>query len=126
MRAGLRVLSVLVVFYAAAVSSVLTQSPIGREVAIARHLQDGEEFSLPLRDLLAHGLHLFTAVWTIEEGGGRPLSKGCPIALALGRPNAMMPRKNLHLLISGLKIKPKFGAGSFEYAFSFNRKRFFM
>jgi hypothetical protein len=76
MRRFLRVLGVLVVFYGAALSTVLTQSSIGREVAIARHLQDGEEFSVPLRDLLAHGHRLFTAVWTIEEGGGRPLSKG--------------------------------------------------
>jgi hypothetical protein len=67
---------VLAVFYTAALSTVLTQSPIGREVAITRHLQDGEEFSLPLRDLLAHGQRRFTAVWTLEEGGGRPLSKG--------------------------------------------------
>ena len=52
------------------------QSAIGREVAIPRHLQDGEEFTIPLADLLAFGKRLFTAVWTIEEGGGRPLTKG--------------------------------------------------
>jgi cytochrome c peroxidase len=56
--------------------TVHSQSPIGREVAIPRHLQDGEEYSLPLKDLVAHGKRLFTAVWTIEEGGGRPLTKG--------------------------------------------------
>jgi hypothetical protein len=28
---------------------------IGREVAVPRHLQDGEEFGLPLADLLDHG-----------------------------------------------------------------------
>jgi hypothetical protein len=37
MRRFLRVLGVLVVFYGAALSTVLTQSSIGREVAIARH-----------------------------------------------------------------------------------------
>ena len=60
---------------AALVTAVLSQS-IGREVAIARHLKDGEEFSIPLRDLLTHGQRLFTAAWTIEDGGGRPLTKG--------------------------------------------------
>lgn len=49
---------------------------IGREVAVPRHLEDDEEFVLPLADLLAHGQSLFTANWTEQEGGGRPLTKG--------------------------------------------------
>ena len=49
---------------------------IGKEVAVPRHLQDGEEFQISLRKLLEHGRRLFTAVWTIEEGGGRPMTKG--------------------------------------------------
>jgi len=69
-------LAVGVVLCIGALSTVQTQSPIGREVAIPRHLQDGEEYSLPLRDLVAFGKRLFTAVWTIEEGGGRPNTKG--------------------------------------------------
>jgi cytochrome c peroxidase len=69
-------LGVLLVFCSAALSTVRSQSPVGREVAIPRHLQDGEEFSVSLRHLLAHGERLFTAVWTIDEGGGRPLTKG--------------------------------------------------
>jgi hypothetical protein len=32
--------------------------------------------TVSLRDLLEHGRRLFTAVWTIQEGGGRPLTKG--------------------------------------------------
>jgi len=72
----LRALGVVGVVYLAALSTVQTQSPIGREVAIPRHLQDGEEYSVPLRDLVAFGKRLFTAVWTIEEGGGRPNTKG--------------------------------------------------
>jgi cytochrome c peroxidase len=31
---------------------------------------------ISLHDLLAHGRRLFTASWTIQEGGGRPLMKG--------------------------------------------------
>jgi cytochrome c peroxidase len=76
MRTFAGVLGVLIIVYGAAMPTVLTQAPIGREVAIAKHLADGEEFSTPLHDLLAHGKRLFTAVWTIEEGGGRPLTKG--------------------------------------------------
>ena len=76
MRTFLRALGVLSVLSIAPLSTAHSQSSIGREVAIARHLQDGEEFSVSLHDLLAHGQRLFTAVWTIEEGGGRPLTKG--------------------------------------------------
>lgn len=50
--------------------------PIGREVAIAHHLADGDEYQLPLGRLLRHGERLFAANWTNQEGGGRPLQKG--------------------------------------------------
>ncbi|MBS1253933.1 MAG: hypothetical protein MAG451_02987 [Anaerolineales bacterium] len=49
---------------------------IGREVAISRRLQAGEEFEVPLPDLIEHGQRLFQANWTSQEGGGRPLTKG--------------------------------------------------
>src|SRR5580704_12191441 len=49
---------------------------IGREVAIPRHLQDGEEFEVSLQALLHFGQQLFQANWTIQEGQGRPLAKG--------------------------------------------------
>ncbi len=49
---------------------------IGREISVTRHLQDGEEFQIPLSELIEHGRKLFTAVWTDQEGGGRPLTKG--------------------------------------------------
>src|SRR5205814_3857356 len=76
MRPFLGILGALLAVYSVAVTPVLSQSSIGREVSIARHLQDGEEFSASLRELLAHGQRLFTAVWTTDEGGGRPLTKG--------------------------------------------------
>ncbi len=75
MRRFLRVLTMMLVCGAAG-STLLSQSSIGREVAVPNHLADGEEYSIPLKDLLAHGRKLFTAVWTIQEGGGRPLTKG--------------------------------------------------
>src|SRR5437588_12916685 len=51
-------------------------SIIGREVSVPQHLQDGQEFSLALDKLVAHGKLLFNANWTDQEGGGRPLTKG--------------------------------------------------
>ncbi len=51
-------------------------SQIGREVAIAAHLEDGEEFNISMNHLIQHGLRLFNAKFTIQEGAGRPLSKG--------------------------------------------------
>lgn len=53
-----------------------TNSQIGREVAIQQHLKDGDEFHTPLQQLLNYGLQLFEAKFTIEEGAGRPLTKG--------------------------------------------------
>jgi hypothetical protein len=51
-------------------------SRIGREMAISRHLQDGEEFNISLSQLINYGSALFSAKFTIEEGAGRPLTKG--------------------------------------------------
>ncbi len=53
-------------------------SRIGREVAVSRHLEDGEEYQLSLQRLLEHGELLFRANWTVQEGAGRPFSKGLP------------------------------------------------
>ena len=58
------------------------QREIGREVAIPRHLQDDEEFKLPIPELLAYGKKLFDANWTWEEGAGRPMTKGTGLPLA--------------------------------------------
>lgn len=49
---------------------------LGREVAVARHLVDGEEFELSPAEMVEHGKLLFMANWTTQEGAGRPLSKG--------------------------------------------------
>ena len=69
----------LTALVAIAIARVAAQEPaasIGQELAVPSHLQDGREFSLPLEQLLAHGRHLFEAIWTEEDGGGRPLTKG--------------------------------------------------
>jgi len=51
-------------------------SQIGRELAIPAHLQDGEEFNTPVTQLIRYGAELFNAKFTIQDGAGRPLSKG--------------------------------------------------
>ncbi len=56
--------------------SSLLATDIGREVAIPRHLRDGEEFFLSVTELIAYGQKLFAANWTSQEGAGRPLVKG--------------------------------------------------
>src|SRR5579859_615135 len=57
-------------------------SQVGREVAIPLHLQDGEEFNTPVSQLIRYGAQLFNAKFTIQEGAGRPLSKGTGAAVS--------------------------------------------
>jgi hypothetical protein len=59
----------------AAMASQDGRAQIGREVAIARHLQDGKEYQIAIPQLVAFGEKLFTAKWTSEEGQGRPNTK---------------------------------------------------
>src|SRR5260370_8982100 len=72
------------VFLVLALGAPVSRLPaqIGREVAVPVHLRDGEEFTTPLGRLIKFGESLFTANWTIQEGGGRPLTKGTGAPLA--------------------------------------------
>jgi hypothetical protein len=65
---------------------------LGREVAVARHLDDGEEFLLPVVALVAHGRTLFNAMWTDQEGGGRPQATGTGAPLADRNAPLLFPR----------------------------------
>src|SRR5215467_11581027 len=49
---------------------------VGQEVAIPVHLTDGQEFTMSTKDLIAFGNALFNAMWTQDEGQGRPMTKG--------------------------------------------------
>src|SRR5712692_9466308 len=71
-------------------SAVLGQ--IGSEVAVPAHLQDGQEFTTSLGKLLKFGKSLFTANWTIEEGGGRPETKGTGAAVSDPGSPLLFPR----------------------------------
>lgn len=55
---------------------------IGKEVSIAEHLADDDEFTMPMTELVAYGRKLFEANWTQQEGAGRPLTKGTGRALS--------------------------------------------
>lgn len=70
---------------------------IGREVAIPRHLQDGEEFDLSIQQLLAYGKKLFEARFTSQEGAGRPLTKGTGAALSDPTSPLVFPRNTNRL-----------------------------
>jgi hypothetical protein len=65
---------------------------IGREIAIPRHLQDGEEFNTPVNGLIEYGSLLFTAKFTVQEGAGRPLSKGTGAVLSDPTSPLLFPR----------------------------------
>lgn len=68
--------AISMLIFAVAAVGVVHAVHIGREVAITRHLEDGEEFHFSLAAVIDHGRALFEAMWTDQEGGGRPLSKG--------------------------------------------------
>ena len=55
---------------------------IGVEVAIPVHLEDGDEFNTPINELIKYGSRLFAAKFTVQEGAGRPLSKGTGASLS--------------------------------------------
>ena len=75
-RRNRTLLALLSSFVAIAASAQSPGSQIGREVAIPIHLQDGEEFTSPIGQLIQFGSKLFNAKFTAQEGAGRPLSKG--------------------------------------------------
>lgn len=65
---------------------------IGSEVAVQRHLTDGEELRRSAAQLIRHGKLLFEAVFTNQEGGGRPLSKGTGAPLTDPSSPLLFPR----------------------------------
>jgi hypothetical protein len=90
---------------------------LGAEIAIPVHLQDGQEFSTPLNQLIQYGSRLFTAKFTIQEGAGRPLSKGTGAPLSDPSSPLVFPRNFDRLsspeanACSGCHNSPTAGAG---------------
>jgi hypothetical protein len=101
-------------------TAVLGQPPdaqLGLEVAVPVHLQDGEEFNTPVKELIQYGSRLFTAKFTIQEGAGRPLSKGTGASVSDPTSPLVFP-KNFDRLsspdanaCSGCHNSPVVGAG---------------
>ena len=77
---------------AIAASGQSSDSRLGREVAIPVHLQDGEEFTVPIPQLIQYGARLFNAKFTIQEGAGRPKSKGTGAPLSDPSSPLVFPR----------------------------------
>lgn len=90
---------------------------IGVEVAIPVHLQDGQEYQTPIRDLIQFGEKLFNAMWTSQEGAGRPLTKGTGAPLSDPHDPLIFPRNFNRLSgpdtnsCSGCHNKPRAGGG---------------
>ena len=65
---------------------------IGSEVSVPKHLADGDEYTVSLKELLEHGKLLFDAQWTSQEGSGRPLTKGTGAPIADPNDPLVFPR----------------------------------
>jgi hypothetical protein len=85
-------LVVLWFFVAIAAAAQNSSSQLGQEVAIPVHLQDGEEFTIPTVQLIQYGAQLFSAKFTIQEGAGRPKSKGTGAPISDPRSPLVFPR----------------------------------
>src|SRR5215471_11070344 len=90
---------------------------IGRETAIAKHMQDGDEYKVSIPALVDYGRRLFDAMWTIQEGAGRPLTKGTGAPLADAHEPLVFPRNFNRVSgpdtnsCSGCHNKPYIGGG---------------
>jgi hypothetical protein len=105
------------VFLFVAISAHPVTAQIGVEKGVARHLQDGAEFDVPLTALLQHGEDLFRAVWTVQDGGGRPLNKGTGAGLSDSSSRLVFPR-NFNRISApdanscfGCHAQPRLGGG---------------
>ena len=93
---AIRVVAICAMAFSAFAAFVRSQpqSEVGREVAIPRHLQDGEEFETSLSDLIRYGKKLFEAHFTAQEGAGRPLTKGTGAPVSDPASPPIFPRNN--------------------------------
>ncbi|MGH8223819.1 MAG: di-heme oxidoredictase family protein [Woeseiaceae bacterium] len=75
-RAGLCILAGFLV------TGPLASAEIGQELSSYERLEDGEEYVVPLSELIRRGDAAFRAEWTPQQGGGRPFRKGTGAALS--------------------------------------------
>ncbi len=65
---------------------------VGDERAIREHLQPAAHAHMEARELIEAGKRLFTARWTIQDGQGRPLTKGTGVPLTDQSSPLVFPR----------------------------------
>src|SRR6516225_5932125 len=116
-KQGFRVAIIVVSALGTFISSAVAASKVGREVAVPVHLQDGQEFQMTPTQLVAFGKTLFTAMWTSQEGAGRPLTKGTGNPLSDLSSPLVFPRNFNRISgpdtnsCSGCHNKPDIGGG---------------
>ena len=76
----------------AAIESLSAAQGIGAELGLPRRLAPGEEHTLSLAELVSHGKDVFSARYTVQEGQGRPMTKGTGEPLADGADPLVFPR----------------------------------
>lgn len=67
---------------------------LGKEVAVQERLADGDEMTVDRGRLIEYGGELFNAMWTRQEGGGRPLTTGTGAPLADPSSPLVFPRNH--------------------------------
>ncbi len=79
-----RTVSHLVIFIAPGLLLAGPQAiaEVGQELSTYERLEEGEEFTAPLSELIRRGEAAFRAEWTPQQGGGRPFRKGTGAALS--------------------------------------------
>jgi hypothetical protein len=113
----LRVTGTIPIFVGMILGSAIAATKIGQEVAVPVHLQDGQEFQLTPAQLAAFGKTLFEAMWTSQEGAGRPMRKGTGKPLSDPTSPLVFPRNFNRISApdtnscSGCHNKPDIGGG---------------
>ena len=70
----------------------VARAEIGRELSTYQRLEDGDEYTVSVRELVARGEAAFIANWIPAEGGGRPLTGGTGAPLANPAAPLVFPR----------------------------------
>lgn len=73
-------------------AGAVARAQIGEELSTYQRLEDGEEYTVSVRELVARGQAAFIAEWTPQEGGGRPLTGGTGAPLASSAAPLVFPR----------------------------------
>jgi hypothetical protein len=116
-KKSVRLGSFLILLSALAWATSVLLAQIGVEVAVPVHLQDGQEFVMPIQNLIGFGQKLFTAMWTVQEGAGRPTTKGTGDPLSDASAPLVFPRNFNRISgpdtnsCSGCHNKPLVGGG---------------